>query len=238
MTYLSSPFKVSNVAAVPSEFLTPFKYLSSPSAPRLTTFSSSWLSGALLSEVWPPRLLTPSLHELPEFSLGHCQAQDNKSRSLCGQHNLPPVSFSVPHWRVIGNEYLENEGAPMQLTSRRRVIGCNMQIKSVLTGAFPTDWHQVPPHPFPTPPYTAGTPPLHQLLFKPGRRASWACGRHPASAAGLPRAFQTFHSPSSLLNPTVLQTPGRREDLRQELHPPVGSFTCEAAQACLSFSAL
>lgn len=34
MTYLNSPFKVSNVATVPSEFLTPFKYLSSPLRPQ------------------------------------------------------------------------------------------------------------------------------------------------------------------------------------------------------------
>ena len=34
MTYLYSPFKVNNVATLPSEFLTPFKYLSSPLRPQ------------------------------------------------------------------------------------------------------------------------------------------------------------------------------------------------------------
>ena len=45
--------------------------------------------------------------KLPEFSLGHYQAQEqSESQSLCGQCNI----FSRPQWMAIINEYLAEPG--------------------------------------------------------------------------------------------------------------------------------
>ena len=179
--------------------------------------------------------------KLSEFSLGHCQAQEQLRISRSGgQSNAPAVSLWAPHWGVIRDEPTPTTRVRSCLSQTQRVALAQHTRKKGLTGAFcgsSNQGHQEPLHPFPTPSLHPWPATPHQLHFKLGgrsgpvpREAPSFCRRTVSPAHSKPVILLPDHSgqpgPTAPSAPTVLPTPRRAPgSAARSVCPAIQGFT-------------